>query len=109
MATVEDLERRVEALEKAQNTNTETLEWMAGTLGRMKATADLHTGRFNELDNRVDRVEQKLTSVEQKLTGVEQKLTSRIERVEHEVKRLRDDMPGIVAAAMREVLGKSGA
>ena len=81
MATVEDLERRVEALEKAQNTNTETLEWMAGTLGRMKATADLHTGRFNELDNRVDRVEQKLS-------GVEQRLTSRIERVEQEVKKL---------------------
>ena len=102
MATVEDLERRVEALEKAQNTNTETLEWMAGTLGRIKATTDLHTGRFNDLDNRLDGVEQKLASVEQKLT-------SRIERVEHEVKRLRDDMPGIVAAAMREVLGKSGA
>ena len=102
MATIENHEPRVDALEKAHNTNTETLEWMAGTLGRIKATTDLHTGRFNDLDNRVDRVEQKLVSVEQKLT-------SRMERVEHEVKRLRDDLPGIVAAAMREVLGKSGA
>ena len=95
MATIENLEPRVDALEKAHNTNTETRQWMARTLGRVKATTDLHTGRFNELDNRVDRVEQKLTS--------------RLEHVEQEVKRLREDLPGIVAAAMREVLGKSGA
>ena len=102
MATIENLEPRVDALEKAHNTNTETRQWMARTLGRVKATTDLHTGRFNELDNRVDRVEQKLA-------GVVQRLTSRLEHVEQEVKRLREDLPGIVAAAMREVLGKSGA
>ena len=98
MATIEDLERRVEALEKAPNANTETLEWMAGTLGRVKATVDMHTTRFDELDKRVDRVEQKVD-----------KLTGRVERVELEIKKLRDDMPSIVADALREVLGKSGA
>ena len=36
-ATLDELERRVIALEKAQNENTITLKWVAGTLAQVEA------------------------------------------------------------------------
>ncbi len=75
-ATLEELERRVVALEKAQNENTITLKWVAGTLAQVKALADDHTERLQRIDGRLDRIE-------------------------HDVKGLRSDMPGIVADALR--------
>ena len=35
-ATVEELERRVIALETAQTSNASTLRWVAGTLGQVQ-------------------------------------------------------------------------
>ena len=53
VATLEELERRVLALEQAHNENTTTLKWMAGTLGEIKGVVDEshrapppHRGRF---------------------------------------------------------------
>ena len=83
-ATLEELEQRVAVLEKAQhalaqaqNENTVTLKWMAGTLAQVKALADDHTERLQRIDGRLDRIE-------------------------HDVKGLRRDMPGIVAGALRD-------
>ena len=42
-ATIEDLERRVIALEKAQSENAGTLRWVTGTLGQIQAVQDHHT------------------------------------------------------------------
>ena len=95
-ASVEEPERRVVALERANTPNVETLKWVAGTLGHVKATQDEHTVRL-------DRIE-----------TVQDKHTKRPERVESEVRGLRSDFagyraefPGIVANALRGVLKKS--
>ena len=100
MISLEDLERRVVALEKAQNTNTETLEWMAGTLGRVKATIDTHTTRLDRIDVRLDRIE--TTQADHSTTLANH--SNQLERIERTVNGLKDALPGIVANAMRDVL-----
>jgi len=82
-ATIEELERRVIALEKAQNENTTTLKWMAGTLGEIKGVVDDHSEHLR-------RIESSLKDH-----------TASLVRVEQDVKGLRRDMPGIVADALR--------
>ena len=64
-ATLEELERRVIALEKTQNENTVTLKWQAGTLAQVKALADDHTERLQRIEQnlngqstRLDRLDQ---------------------------------------------------
>ncbi len=98
VATVEELERRVLALEKgqhehqrAQNENTAILRWLAGTLAQVEALSNDHT-------ERLQRIERRLSAVE--TTGNEQ--TERLDRIEHDVKGLRRDMPGIVADALKD-------
>jgi hypothetical protein len=102
-ATVEDLERRVVALERATTTNVETLKWVAGTLGQMKATQDEHTVRLD----RIEGVQGEHTKRLDRLETVQADHTKRLDRIELEVRGLRADMPGIVAGALREVLKKS--
>ena len=114
MATLEDLERRVVALEKAQNTNTETLEWMAGTLGRVKATTDMHTTRLDRIDETLAGHTKTLADHTKTLAGHTSRLdkidatladhTSRLSRIERTVSDLKDSLPDIVANALREVL-----
>ena len=53
-ATLDEMERRVIALEKAQNDNTASLKWVVGTLGQVQATVDDHTGRLGQLQATVD-------------------------------------------------------
>ena len=77
--TLEDLEKRVIALESAQKTNKGTLEWISGTLGKIAATQDNHTARLDKLDNDV-------------------------QAVKDDIAGLRRDLPSIVAETMREVL-----
>lgn len=109
MATVEDIERRVIALETAQNTNASTLRWVAGTLGQIQAVVDDHTGRLERIEN----TQADHTNRHQRLEHTQTDHTNRLERVESEIKGLRSDvrglkesMPEIVATAMREVLAK---
>jgi hypothetical protein len=83
MATLEELERRVIALERAHNENTTTLKWMAGTLGEIKGVVDDHTERLCHIE------------------GSLKEHTASLVRVEQDVKGLRRDMPGIVADALR--------
>ena len=94
--TVEELERRVIALENAQTNNASTLRWVAGTLGQIQATVDDHTGRFDKVDHEFKA-----------LRATVDDHTIRLGRVEHEIKSLRADLPGIVAEAMREVMKES--
>ena len=82
------LTKRVVALEKAAVSNTETISWMAGTLGTMKAVQDVHTKRMDGIDSKLDEMDE------------------HIDRLEGDIAGLRADMPGIVATAMREVMGK---
>ena len=83
VSTLEELERRVLALEQAHNENTTTLKWMAGTLGEIKGVVDNHTERLRNIDGGLKDTKASLARVEQDLKG------------------LRRDMPGIVADALR--------
>lgn len=77
MITVEELERRVVVLEKAQVENTTTMTWMVGILGQIQATVTAHTDELKEI--RAD-----------------------IRGVKADIRGLRDDMPSIVADALRK-------
>ena len=99
-ADIQELRLRVSQLEKASVENTETITWVAGLLGTVKAVQDDHTRRLDRMETKVDRVEVRLDRVEVRLDRVE----VRLDRVEKSVKDFREAMPGIVADAMREVL-----
>jgi seryl-tRNA synthetase len=88
MATIEELERRVIALETAQRQTTETQEWMASTLGRIAAVQDRHSKAIAELQSDVREVKADVRAVKADLKG------------------LRNDLPAIVAGAVREVLSE---
>jgi uncharacterized coiled-coil protein SlyX len=61
--TLEDLDRRVTALERTQGETTETLRWMVTELARMQAAQDEHTLRLERVEARLDRVESKVDAL----------------------------------------------
>jgi hypothetical protein len=61
--TLDDLDRRVTALERTQGETTETLRWVVTKLARMQAVQDEHTLRLERLETRLDNVEAKLDSL----------------------------------------------
>ncbi len=73
-STLEDLDRRSSALERAQGDTTETLRWVVAKLGRIQAVQDEHTLRLERLDTKVDKMDARLGSVETRLESVEAKL-----------------------------------
>ncbi len=97
-ATLEELERRVLALEqgqqelqRAQNEKTASLKWLAGTLAQVAALANDHTERLKRIEGRLGATE-----------IIEKAQTERLDRIENDVKGLRRDMPGILADALRD-------
>jgi len=109
-ADFNDLKTRVTRLERASVNNTETITWMASTLGTIKAGVDMHTKRLDSIDSRLDGIDVRLDGIDVRLDGIDVHLDGiddRLDRIESDLKGLRDDMPGIVAAAMREVMRKS--
>ncbi len=88
-AAITELRGRVSKLERAQNENTESLTWACGELGKITAIAHRHTAQLERIDDRLGKVESGLAEVKGEVAG------------------LRRDMPGIVAAALREVMGPS--
>ena len=95
-AAITELRGRVSKLERAQNENTESLTWACGELGKITATLNAHTSQLGRIEDRMGSVENRLGSVE-----------NRLGKVEAGIDTLRRDMPGIVAAALREVMGPS--
>jgi septal ring factor EnvC (AmiA/AmiB activator) len=101
--TGEDLDRRVGALEHAQNDTTGTLRWAAATLGQMRAVQDDHTQCLERVEatlaehtQRLDQVETTLAEHTQRLDRVETTLaehTRRFNRLEAKV----DALPRAVA------------
>ena len=79
MADIQELDRRVTALEAAQSDTTQTLRWVVAKLGRVSSVQDEHTLRLERIDSRLTNVE----------TGLDS---------------LRRDLPGMIANVMREVL-----
>jgi predicted nucleic acid-binding Zn-ribbon protein len=68
--TLEDLDRRVSALERAQGETTESLRWVVAKLGRIQAVQDEHTLRLERLEEKVDGVERKLDGLIEALPGI---------------------------------------
>ena len=54
VATLEDLDRGVTALEAAQGDTTQTLRWVVAKLARVQAVQDEHTLRLDSLEAKVD-------------------------------------------------------
>jgi archaellum component FlaC len=94
------LSRRVAALEQSDAANTKSIEFIASTLGGMKAVQDNHTKRLDGIDQRLDGIDQRLNGIDRRLDGID----GEIRGLKADVAGLRADMPGIVAEAMREVL-----
>ena len=89
-STLEDLDRRSSALERAQGDTTETLRWVVTKLGRIQAVQDEHTLRLERLETKVDKMDARLGNVESRLGAVERKLDGLIEV-----------LPGLITEAVR--------
>ena len=68
--TLENLDRRVTALERTQGETTETLRWVVTKLARMQAVQDEHTLRLERLETKVDGLDLRLSRVEHKIDGL---------------------------------------
>jgi hypothetical protein len=79
MTTIDELERRVVALETAQKETAKTQTWMASTLGRIASVQDQHTVAIAELQ-------------------------ADMREVKADLKGLRADLPAMLADAVREGL-----
>jgi len=95
MVDLADLERRVFALETANSENTKTLNWVVGTLGRV--AGDVAALR-DDMRKGFEKVETDMAALREDIGAMDRRLAG-------EMTSLRKDMPGIVADAMREVLG----
>lgn len=87
---IRDLKRRVSAIEGSFGFLTEQVKGVHKDLLAFQARTEQ---RFDQVDQRFDKVEGRLDKVD-----------GRLDRVETGVRGLREDMPGIVGDAMREVL-----
>jgi len=93
-AEIRELKRRVSELEGPFGFLTQQIKGVHKDLLTFQAKTerrfDKIEGRFNQVDGRFEKVE------------------GRLDRVEGGIRRLREDMPGIVAGALREVRGSGG-
>jgi hypothetical protein len=78
-----ELDRRVTALETAQNETTQTLRWTVAKIGRIAAVQDEHTLRLERIETRLDGLQ-------------------------NEFSAFRRDLPVIIADVMRGVLKEHG-
>ncbi|MBO0765219.1 MAG: hypothetical protein J2P50_11615 [Hyphomicrobiaceae bacterium] len=84
MTTLEELDRRVTALERAQNDNTQSLKWVVTQLAKAQVTLDEHTLRLDRVETKLDGVGTDVGQIKGKLDG------------------LIEGLPRIVAEAIRE-------
>jgi chromosome segregation ATPase len=108
-ADITDLKARVTRLERASVNNTETITWMASTLGTVKAGVDMHTKRLDSIDHRLDGIDSRLDGLDKRMDRFESQM-DRLEVGQGLLKatfdELREEMPAIVAAALRDVMRK---
>lgn len=107
MTLIEDLERRVSALETAQKETAKTQTWMASTLGRIASVQDQHTAAIAELQADMHDVKGDLRGVKIDLRGVKADLEgvkADLRGVAADLKGLRADLPEMLSEAVREGL-----
>jgi hypothetical protein len=83
MVDLIDLERRVAALEAANNEHVKTLNWVVGTLGRVAAD---------------------VSSVKEDTKALRENMASMDRRLTDDIAALRRDLPGMLTEAVREGL-----
>jgi chromosome segregation ATPase len=108
-ATLEDLEGRTAALERAQAENAESLRWTVAKLGRIQAVQDEHTLRLDRIETRLDKVEVRLDRVEERLDRVEKRLDrveKRLDRVEERLESV-DSKVDALPRAIAEMIAAS--
>ena len=98
MITMEEVERRLVALESAQTTHAATMKWMVGTLGQIQAVVDDHSDVLAD-HSKILAEHSKILAEHTKLLG----------GLRADVRGLASSMPEIVATAMRDVLAASKA
>ena len=69
-ADLADLERRVTALERAQNDTTDTLRWVVAKLDRISAVQEEHTLRLERIELRLDRIDARLDGIDGQLAEI---------------------------------------
>lgn len=63
MADIVELERRVKALEAAQNDTTQTLRWVVAKLGGISALQDEHTLRLERIETDIRNLRRDLPAM----------------------------------------------
>src|SRR5262245_40283267 len=102
--TLEDLDRRVTALDRAQGETTESLRWAVAKLGRIQAVQDEHTLRLERIETKIDEQTLRLERLETKVDRMDARLgsvESRLGSMEHKLDGLIEALPGIVAEAVQ--------
>jgi hypothetical protein len=89
-AEIRDLKRRVGKLEHSFGLLSQQIKAIHKDLLTFQARTEQ---RFDKIEGRLNHID-----------GRSGKADGRLDRIESEIRRLREDMPGIVASAMREVL-----
>jgi chromosome segregation ATPase len=98
--TLEDLDRRACALERAQGDTTETLRWVVAKLGRIQAVQDEHTLRLERLETKFDLMDARLGTVETRLGNV----ATRLEIVEGKLDALPRAIAELIEASERRLM-----
>jgi chromosome segregation ATPase len=104
--TVEDVDRRATALERAQGEITQTLRWVVTQLARVQAVQDEHTLRLDRLETKVDTLDARLGSVETRLERIDARLGNvemRLEAIETQAEAL----PRTIAEMISEMIESS--
>jgi hypothetical protein len=76
--TLEDLDRRVSALERTRGDTTESLRWAAARLGRIQAVQDEHTLRLERVEARLDSVDELPRAIAELIDASERRLMAAI-------------------------------
>jgi len=87
--TLENLDRRVTALEAAQGNTTETLRWVVTKLARMQAVQDEHTLRLERLETKVDALDGRMDGLDGRMDALDGRMSA--------VETKLDALPRVIA------------
>jgi chromosome segregation ATPase len=106
-AEITELKRRMTILEGEVKADRELpvrlfsyVRDMRDDIALLRSHAMVVEGRIGRLEERADRIENRLDRVEQRLDRVE----SDLKALRADIKTFRQELPGIIAETMREVL-----
>ena len=98
--TLEDADRRVTALERAQGETTETLRWVVTKLARMQAVQDEHTLRLDRVEAKLDGLEAKVDALTSRMGMLE----SKVDALDGKVDALPRAIAELIEASERRVM-----